>query len=75
MEKYNLSIGDIVKTTVEYNQKLVEYPYRAEIYKAEVLNIDKDNLVTLKIISRSFVSAHQTEKFNIGAYWLEKITT
>lgn len=77
-----IKIGDHVKTTKEYEEKMYEPLYFEKILDGEVLNINKDNVVTIKLI---VTSCDFNKRFNfhmntwktglthtIGYGWLEK---
>lgn len=77
-----IKIGDHIKTTKEYEEKMYEPLYFEKILDGEVLNVNKDNVVTVKLIE---TSCNFNKKFDyhmntwkvgsiheIGLGWLEK---
>ena len=78
-----IKIGTHIKTTEEYEEKLYEPLYFEKILDGEVLHIDKDNVVTYKLLESS---CNFNKKFNyhmntwkvgsiktIGLGWLEEV--
>jgi hypothetical protein len=78
-----IQIGSHVKTTEEYKNKMYEPLYHEKILDGEVLDINKDNVVTIKLIE---TSCDFSKRFNyhmntwkvgnmieIGLGWLEEV--
>lgn len=77
----NITTGSLVKTNNKYRDKMYEPLYHEEILEAVVLNIDKDSVVTCKLLK---TSCNFNKRFNyhmekwregkihqIGLSWLE----
>lgn len=62
----NITIGSLVKTNNRYRDKMYEPLYHKEILEAIVLDINKDNVATLKLLK---TSCDSNKRFN---YHMEK---
>lgn len=77
----NITIGNHVKTNQKFRNKMYEPLYAEEILEAIVLGIDKDEVVTCKLLKTScnfnkrfnyhMEKWHEGEIHQIGLSWLE----